>query len=310
MGLQSTREAGQLERMISLAYLLTTRDEIAIDELEERFSVNSKQIEEDLNQLMFCGLPPYSPEQLFDISIEDGFVSMFYNDVFVSPLKLNDSERTNATVALTRLKQESDIEQSKQIDEILSIINSSKIQALAIENSSEYFDLFQKAIDTNSVVSIIYLSLNSGLIDEREVEPKKILTTASSSYIHAYCRRDKVMKLFRTDRITKAYISDVIPLANDIRSEADINSDDSIPFISSSSKTITFKIEDEAAWLIDTYPVTEVDITKSFYSIEISNPFVAARILLNASPHVKYIGGDISKEEILEALTSIKSRIN
>ena len=75
---------------------------------------------------MFCGLPPYSPDQLFDISIEDGFVSMFYNDVFIAPLKLNDSERTNATIALSRLREVSSIEEKILIDEILNIINATK----------------------------------------------------------------------------------------------------------------------------------------------------------------------------------------
>lgn len=311
MPVKSTKDGSQLERMISIAYLLTTRDEIAIDELEERFSVNSAQIEDDLNQLMFCGLPPYSPDQLFDISIEDGFVSMFYNDVFVAPLKLNDSERTNATVALTRLKEESGTEESKQIDEILSILNSSHKQILDVENSSEYFDLFQKAIDSNEVVTITYLSLNSGTIDERDIEPKKIFATASSSYIYAYCHRDKLMKLFRTDRITNAKYSNTLPISISIDENLAIEiNNDTVPFFSSSNSFVVFKIDKQALWIVDTFPVEVIDEDNHLYKIEISNPFVAARILLNAFPYIKYVEGTFSKIEIQNAVKTFKSRLS
>ena len=301
--------SGQIERMISLAYILSTRDEIAIDELEELFSVKADQVEEDLNQLMFCGLPPYSPDQLFDISIEDGFVSMFYNDVFIAPLKLNDSERTNATIALSRLREVSSIEEKILIDEILNIINATKKKIVDIEMSNENLDMFQKAIDDEKVISIIYLSLNSGSIDERKIEPKKIYTTPSSSYIHAFCQRDKVMKLFRTDRIVKAIFTLEKPLAKDFESDIDI-SDDSIPFVSSSESYIIFEVKENAKWLLDTYRVETVSKEESLYKFEISNPFVAARILLSTVEYVKYIEGTISKEEILGAINTIHSRVN
>ena len=305
---KSTRDGGQIERLISIAYLLSTHDEIAIDELEERFNVDSTQIEEDLNQLMFCGLPPYSPEQLFDISIEDGFVSMFYNDVFVAPLKLNDSERTNATIALSRLQEESNIEEKKIIDEILNIFNSTKQQVLKIENSSVHFDLFQRAIEKNFVVKIVYLSLNSGTIDKREIEPKKIFTTASSSYIHAYCHRDKAMKLFRTDRITSASISDTLPLAEELNSDLKVDAEELVPFISSTQNYVVFKVGKEANWLIDTYPVELISEAENHYKFEISNPFVAARLLLNASQNIEYVEGTITKDEVVNAVKTIYSR--
>lgn len=302
-------EGGRIERLVSLAYLLTIHDEIAMDELEERFGIDSEQIEEDLNQLMFCGLPPYSPDQLFDISIEDGFVSMYYNDVFVAPLKLNDSERTNATIALTRLKEESNIGEKQNIDEILSIINSSNKQVVEVENSSEYINLFQKAIEQNLVVKIVYLSLNSGTIDEREIDPKKILTTASSSYIHAYCHRDETMKLFRTDRISSAELTNNSAETQET-SNLNIEASNQVPFVSSAKDHIVLKVTDKAAWVLDTYPHEIVNEQTGEYKFEISNPFVAARLFLAAAPHIEYISGSISKDAIKNSIHEIHSRIS
>lgn len=302
-------EGGRIERLVSLAYLLTIHDEIAMDELEERFGIDSEQIEEDLNQLMFCGLPPYSPDQLFDISIEDGFVSMYYNDVFVAPLKLNDSERTNATIALTRLREESNIGEKQNIDEILSIINSSNKQVVEVENSSEYINLFQKAIEQNLVVRIVYLSLNSGTIDEREIDPKKILTTASSSYIHAYCHRDETMKLFRTDRISSAELTNNSAETQET-SNLNIEASNQIPFVSSAKDHIVLKVTDKAAWVLDTYPHEIVNEQSGEYKFEISNPFVAARLFLAAAPNIEYISGSISKDAIKNSIHEIHSRIS
>mgnify|MGYP000884204650 FL=1 len=307
---KSTKDGGHIERLISIAYLLTTRDEIALDELEERFNVNTQQIEEDLNQLMYCGLPPYSPDQLFDISIEDGFVSMFYNDVFIAPLKLNNSERTNATIALTRLREKTNLEEKKQIDEILLLLNSSKKQSIKIDNSSEYIDLFQKAIDKNLSVKIVYLSLNSGNLDEREIDPKKILTTASTSYIHAYCHRDKTMKLFRTDRISRVELTDHMSESDIGDTTLEINSQSQTPFVSSVKDYIILEIDKDLAWILDTYPHEIINLKNNEYKLEISNPFVAARLFLKASGSLKYISGTLDLVSILESIKTIKSRIS
>lgn len=303
-------EGGQIERLVSLAYLLTVHDEIAMDELEERFGISSAQIEKDLNQLMYCGLPPYSPEQLFDFSIEDGFVSMYYNDVFIAPLKLNDTERTNATIALTRLREESTIGEKQNINEILEMINSSKKQVIEVENSSEYIGLFQKAIQRNLAVKIVYLSLNSGTIDDRLIDPKKILTTASSSYIHAYCHRDKSMKLFRTDRISSAELSDISAEAQETNLDLEISTTNQVPFVSSTKDYLVLKIRDQAAWILDTFPHEIVDIKAKTFKFEISNPFVAARMFLMASPHLEYVSGSISSSAIVESIKVIRQRIS
>ena len=303
-------EGGRVERLVSLAYLLTIHDEIAMDELEERFSLTSAQIEEDLNQLMFCGLPPYSPDQLFDISIEDGFVSMYYNDVFVAPLKLNDNERTNATIALTRLKEESNLGEKENIDEILNVINSTTKQVIEVENSSEYNDLFQKAIEENLVAKIIYLSLNSGTIEERLIDPKKILTTASSSYIHAYCHRDNTMKLFRTDRISSASLTNDEAKEHETIDEVEVVSNTQVPFVSSHKDSIVLKVNEKASWILDSYPHEIVGGDENLYKFEISNSFVGARLFLTASPYIEYVSGTISKDAIKDSIETIRERIS
>lgn len=101
--------------------LSSTRTEIHIDELGERLGATREQIESDLNVLMFCGLPPYSPEQLFDIIIDDDFVSMYFNDVFIKPLRLTETEKAHAVIALTRLESQSQ-EDSDKIRTVIDLL--------------------------------------------------------------------------------------------------------------------------------------------------------------------------------------------
>lgn len=305
------RDDGRVQRMITLAYLLSTRSEIHIEELQERLNVDRNTIESDLNILMFCGLPPYSPEQLFDIIIEDDFVSMLYNDVFVKPLRLNKREVTHAVVALERLLS-IEPENREPIEETLKLINSGNSPVvIESENDAVIKDVIC-AIESKHSLDIEYLSLNSASITKRTIDPIKIFTTASLSYIFGYCHNARSIRIFRTDRIISTIVNDQKSTAFDTEDPDEKSIEDNNPyvFIENKENHVDFKIDKSFSSILDTYPHEVIDEDNNIYRFYSSSPFFAARMLLSHSPEVTYVSGSITVETILKAVKTIVDRMN
>lgn len=308
------RDAGRIERLIALAYFLSTRSEIHIDELCERLDIDRGQLEADLNVLMYCGLPPYSPEQLFDIFIEDDYVSMYFNDVFISPLRLTHEEKTHVLVALSKLKtQATDDAEIKAIVEVISRIDGSSSESIVVETSQSEFDaILRDAISAGSVVEITYLSLNSCRLSDRLIEPKVIYATASISYIFAFDHDSESIRVFRSDRILAANLCpDQSPVSEKegARSIATIDESSNQIFIEQKENYVDLEIDAQASWILDSYPHDVIGEYSSIYRFYSPTPFFAARLIVANLPFVSFKGGSFSKGAILEALETIQKQM-
>ncbi len=308
------RDDGRVQRLISIAYILSTRTEIHVEELCERLEITKEQLESDLNVLMFCGLPPYSPEQLFDIIIEDDFVSMYFNDVFIAPLRMKNSEIVQVLVALERLKSNSDSKnEQKLIDTTISKINKSQDSPIEVELiQSHFIEVIQEALQKDNKLEIVYLSLNSAKISNRMISPKAIYNTASTSYLLAIDHDSGDERLFRLDRILDAKILTKEPsLKNDEEPSAleSLNPGIEQLYIDNTDQYVDLKIDEPSWWILDTIPQETIDQNTNTYRFFTSSPYFVARILLSNYPNVHYIGGTITSDQILKAVQDIKVRM-
>lgn len=308
------RDEGRIERLISIAYFLSTKSEIHIDELCERLDISRKQVEDDLNVLMFCGLPPYSPEQLFDIMIEDDFVSMYFNDVFIAPLRLTQEEKAHLLVALSRLESqttdESEIKSIKQVQEQIDGSNSDIVQVQA--PLAKFDKTIQEAISNNQIIEIEYLSLNSASISKRNIEPKSIFTTPSITYVFAFVPEIEDYRIFRTDRILEASLK--AEPQHDIKSgivlEPDFSDQESSQLLIEQKETyVDLCVDDKATWVLDSYPHEILHKDGHIYRFFTTSPFFAARLILSNVPYVSYSGGTFERATILEALNKIHQQM-
>lgn len=305
------RESGKLQRLVSLAYLLSTRSEIHMDELIERLGISRKEIESDLNLLMYIGLPPYSPGELFDIFIEDDFVSMLYNDVFLSPLQLSDQERTQAVIALNKLAVQSDSDIKKSIEDIIEILDGSQANHLSIASSDmTLIKTVQKAIDKKCAIDIEYLSLNSATLTHRVVEPIRIFATASISYLYGYCRTAESRRVFRSDRIVSISLleNDKVDTAKNAWND-DFEESDQV-FSHNTQSFVDLWISESADWFLDSYPHEVIDESQRHYRLQTDSPYFVARLLVAHPDVIAYIEGSIDATAIVEALETIKSRMS
>ena len=85
--------ADRLRRVTALVPWVVEHPDTTVQELADRFGVSERDIRADLDLLMMCGLPPYSPDQLIDVYVSDeGFVDIEVGDYFKRPLRLTPDE--------------------------------------------------------------------------------------------------------------------------------------------------------------------------------------------------------------------------
>ncbi len=306
-----TKEQGKIQRLITIAFLLSTEEEMHLDELSKRLAITTKELEDDLNMLMFIGLPPYSPGELFDIYIEDQYVSMRFNDVFLKPLRLTAAEKADALIALKKLSAQG-LYQS-EISNVIELIDEQQGTTIDIDAApSANIGSIIDAISKLNLLEIEYFSLNSANISRRQVEPYKLFTTASTDYLFAYCLSSYEFKIFRVDRVIDLTVLDQTFSIRQFRddSNSDFQDDEIQTFSLDKDNYVDLKVSKNAYWIIDSIPCEEIDESSNIYRFYTNSSYFIARLLISNSNDVSYITGTIDKTSIVNAVKEIQSRIN
>ena len=79
-------------RILDLIPFIFTHQGISIRELAEKFNASEKEIYQDLDMLLDCGLPGHTPLEDIDVIFEDGFVYIRNAEQLQNPRTLTQAE--------------------------------------------------------------------------------------------------------------------------------------------------------------------------------------------------------------------------
>ena len=187
---------------------------VSIAELSAKFSVTQAQIESDLQLVFMCGLPGYTPYELFDVAFEDGVVSVIDPQVLDKPRKFSSNEivvialglkilidinQTNST-ALTKLKQ---------LSEKIAKLGSNKSILMAGDVSAfPFFEIISKSISEQRILDLQYHSLIKDQITQRLVLPEKLYFLNGSLYLAALDIDIDSDRVFKVDLIKECKVGE------------------------------------------------------------------------------------------------------
>jgi len=81
-----------LRRLLALVPWVAGRDGPRITEVCDRFGCTEAELMDDLELLFMCGLYPFTPDTLIEVTIEEGRVWIRYANFFARPLRLTPAE--------------------------------------------------------------------------------------------------------------------------------------------------------------------------------------------------------------------------
>ncbi|MEY2592037.1 MAG: proteasome accessory factor, partial [Acidimicrobiaceae bacterium] len=82
----------RLRRLLALVPWVVAHDGPTITEVCQRFGLSESELIAELDLVWCCGVHPFTPDSLMEVTVEDGRVWIRYADWFDRPLRLTPEE--------------------------------------------------------------------------------------------------------------------------------------------------------------------------------------------------------------------------
>lgn len=197
----------RMARLIAAIPWIVAQDGAAVDEISERFDYPRDQLVKDLTDVVFyVGVPPYTPDTLIDVTIDDDMVWISYADWFSRPMKLSGAELlallTAGEAALAFDNQDEAGALARGLTKVRLATGSSDTVDVQIASTDQtWLPALRSAADDGLCVDIDYYSFASNTRSTRRVEPDRFFVVDGNWYVGGYCHMAKGERIFRVDRV-------------------------------------------------------------------------------------------------------------
>jgi proteasome accessory factor C len=250
----------RMQRVLAIVPWIAARDGPTIDDVCERFSLTEEQLLADLDVVWLVGLPPYTPEQLIDVVIEDGRVWIHYADYFAQPLRLTPEQALallaagQGILALPGADAEGPL--ARGLAKLAGALDIDPDMAVTVDfgaAASDVLEVLRRGVSERRQVTIDYYSYGRDELTHRTVDPYRLHADEGALYLFAHCHLAGGERLFRLDRVRRATLLDTrFEIPDDIRQ------DDALFRATRDHPRVTLDLAPEATWVVDQYPVEDV----------------------------------------------------
>lgn len=299
-------EAGQrLRRLLAVLTWLARVKQAPVAELAERFSMSPEDLVADLELAACCGLPPYTPDQLMEIVVDDQQVVANLGEELARPRRLTAAEgfalAAAARAILATAGARSEGESGGALASALAKLDTA-LGAGSAEQSSLRVDLgdaphlaeVRRALDEGRQLLVRYYSLSSDEETERVIDPLSLVAIDGRWYLDAYCHGAGGVRRFRVDRL--------VELSETGRSAEHRPSDDAIgvstpsgpaAFVPGPDATVaTVRVDAEGMWLVEAVPTLRLaprDGGGADVELAVASAVWFERLLLRLGPHAEVL---------------------
>lgn len=284
----------RMTRLIAAIPWIAAQDGAPLDEIAERFDYPRELLLEDLQEVVFyVGVPPYTPDTLIEVLIEDDSVWIDYADWFERPMRLSGPEILALLAA-----GEAALGFDNQ-DEAGALARGLAKLRLATGSSADVVDVgvdtgissalpsLRAANMSQRCVDITYYGYDRNSRSTRRIEPSRFFLDAGRWYVGAYCHRAEAERVFRVDRI-EAVIETDQPFTQPL----DANDQTSL-FGLDEGDELTIEAPAERAYLFDGVPTKNREFTGDTMSVTltVASTRWLEQLLLSLGPDGKVVEG-------------------
>lgn len=304
-GTGATSAKHQVARLLALVPYLHAHGEVRLDEAAKALGVTPQQLFGDLKVLFMCGLPGGYPDDLIDVDLDalqgprgvrtDGVIRVSNADYLKRPLRLSPTEASAIIVALRALRNGAKDQTREVVDRALAKLEAAAAEGDAAARIDPGADAdtdlallaarLRGAAEEGRQVLLAYYVPSRDEQSERVVDPRGVVTTGGQLYLDAWCHSAEAPRLFRLDRINHAEVLDR-PVETPREGPRDLA--DGIFSQSSELTLVTLRLEPEARWMTDYYPVEairEVGEERLEVDILVADERWLTRLMLRLAPY-------------------------
>jgi proteasome accessory factor C len=246
--------ADRLTRLLAVIPWVARHGGASLDEIAVKFAYPKDELVSDLTDVVqYVGVPPYTPDTMIEVSIEDEHVWIHYADYFNRPMRLSTEEASlllSAGRAVLGLMGDDD---SGPLLSALAKLTSALDDPDSLEirlgdASEETMAIVRTAIAEHRQVHIDYYSYGRDLRTERTIDPARFFSDEGQWYVAGYCHLAGADRVFRVDRIRKATLLDTtFDRPTDPPGLQLLDPAAGLP-------RVTIDISPDARWVLDQYP--------------------------------------------------------
>ncbi|HLI15725.1 MAG TPA: WYL domain-containing protein [Acidimicrobiales bacterium] len=289
----------RLGRLLAIVPWIAARDGPTVEEVCRRFRVDEDELVADLNLLFLCGVHPFTPDVLVDVTFSDGRVWIGMADWFRRPLRLTPQEALalvsagHAFLSLPGADASGALATAlEKLETVLGIGPGEGIDVELAGAPPAVLDALREACRDRRKVRIGYYSYGRDGHSERVVQPWQVFNAGGQWYLSAWCEEARGERTFRVDRITSHEVTSdgFDPPARPGGTPAAYKPGEEDP-------VWVVDLDPPAFWVAESYPHDSVEaapgggLRVTFRSGE---PAWVERILLRAGRHARVVQGDPS----------------
>lgn len=274
--------------LVMLPWLMK-RDVVKISDMAEEFDINEQDLIEDIEMASMCGIPPYTPFELTDLYIDEGYIYVGKNKRFDRSLTLTPSEAFGLGLLAAAADDLPGFERGKDLKSAMKKLRKVLGDGLIdvdVESPAS-LGVVTEACRSGEKIEITYWTPSRNEESVRTVVVRTVFADRGHWYISADDDATSSRRTFRVDRIRSARPTgtfvEVIPEAA------------SVPewFVDASGMTtVVLEIAPSAAWVVETYPCTvRIERADGTMQVEIavSSAHWLGRLLLRAGSAVTVV---------------------
>ena len=246
----------RLRRLLAMVPWLAASDGPRVEEVCARFGLSRKELEADLELLtLYVGVPPFTPDQFFDLTIEGDRVFARVTPSLDRPLRLTPEEALAVVVAGSALGSGDDDALARALAKVAGVLGIAPADAVDVElgpADPSVLARLRQAVAAGRQVRIRHYGEARDEALERLVDPWLVTNHLGTWYLVGHDHTRDAERSFRIDRILHAEVLDT---------EARPSPDDVLvaPGPAVDAERVVLDIEPSGRWVAETYPVDDVE---------------------------------------------------
>lgn len=291
-----------MRRVLAIVPWIVANPGERVADVAARFGLTESELLEDLGVVYMVGLPPYSPDALVDVQIDDeGRVTIRLADFFSRPLRLTPGQGLALLASSDGLLSVPGTDPDGALARALAKLGAAL--GMADERSGSGVDVhlgaaegrlldqLRTAASAGTEVELSYYSYGRDARTTRVVAPWRVFADAGSWYVHAWCHLADGERIFRVDRI-----EDLVELDRPATRRPDDGQEgEGIFHPREGDPRVTLELAPEASWVVDSYPceeVVELDGGRLRATLVITAIPWLERLLVRLGPQAEVVGAE------------------
>lgn len=285
----------RLRRLLALVPWVVAADGPAIEDVCTRFGLTEEELIAELDLVWCCGVHPFTPDSLMEVTVQDGRVWIRYADWFDRPLRLTPEEGLalvaagSALLAVPGADPQGPLARGlRKLADVLGIDPDGAIEVNLGPVPAAVLTSLRQAAADHRQVEIDYYVYGRDERTRRVVDPYAVFAAEGEWYLSGWCHLAMAERRFRVDRVRSVELLDrtfeppVTPTSTEVFEPR------------AGDPRVVLDLAPRARWVAEQYPMESVEERKGGrlrVTMVVSENAWLERLLLRLGPDAEVVEG-------------------